>query len=70
TLSNGDIQTGVTAILPHQGNVFKEKVIAASHVINGFGKTMGTIQINELGTIETPILLTNTLSIGTAADAL
>ncbi|WP_400248062.1 P1 family peptidase [Niallia sp. JL1B1071] len=70
TLSNGDIQTGVTAILPHHGNIFKEKVIAASHVINGFGKTMGTIQINELGTIETPILLTNTLSIGTAADAL
>ncbi|WP_312092131.1 P1 family peptidase [Niallia sp.] len=70
TLNNGDAQTGVTAILPHQGNVFKEKVIAASHVINGFGKTIGTIQINELGTIETPILLTNTLSIGTAADAL
>ncbi len=70
TLKNGDTQTGVTTILPHQGNVFKEKVIASSHVINGFGKTMGLMQINELGTIETPILLTNTLSIGAAADAL
>ena len=70
TLSDGDIQTGVTAILPHQGNIFKEKLIASTHIINGFGKTMGTIQINELGTLETPIILTNTLSIGTAADAL
>lgn len=70
TLSEKDTQTGVTAILPHQGNLFKEKLIASSHVINGFGKTMGTIQINELGTLETPIILTNTLSIGTAADAL
>jgi len=70
TLKNGETQTGVTTILPHQGNVFKEKVIASSHVINGFGKTMGLMQINELGTIETPILLTNTLSIGAAADAL
>lgn len=70
TLSDKDIQTGVTAILPHQGNIFKEKLIASSYVINGFGKTMGTIQINELGTLESPIILTNTLSIGTAADAL
>ncbi|RLQ92309.1 DmpA family aminopeptidase [Falsibacillus albus] len=70
TLSDHNMQTGVTAILPHQGNLFKEKLIASSHVINGFGKTMGTIQINELGTIESPIILTNTLSIGTAADAL
>ncbi|UTE79348.1 P1 family peptidase [Rossellomorea sp. KS-H15a] len=70
TLSEKDRQTGVTAILPHQGNLFKEKLISSTHVINGFGKTMGTIQINELGTLETPILLTNTLSIGTAADAL
>lgn len=64
------MQTGVTAIVPHQGNTFKEKLIASSHVINGFGKTMGTIQMEELGVLETPILLTNTLSIGTAADAL
>lgn len=70
TLADKDIQTGVTAILPHQGNVFKEKLIAASHVFNGFGKTIGTIQINELGTLETPIILTNTLSVGIAADAL
>ncbi|RKD21462.1 D-aminopeptidase [Caminicella sporogenes DSM 14501] len=70
TLNHGNIKTGVTAILPHDGNLFKEKVIAASYVLNGFGKTIGTIQINELGTIETPIILTNTLSIGIAAEAL
>lgn len=70
TLSENNMQTGVTAILPHQGNIFKEKLIASSHVINGFGKTMGTIQIMELGTLETPILLTNTLSVGLAADTL
>ncbi|RAZ81398.1 P1 family peptidase [Planococcus halotolerans] len=70
TLSEGNSQTGVTAILPHQGNIFKEKLIASSHVINGFGKTMGTIQMRELGTLETPILLTNTLAVGTAADTL
>ncbi|MDN4525012.1 P1 family peptidase [Fictibacillus fluitans] len=69
TLSEGNMQTGVTAILPHPGNLFKEKLIASSHVINGFGKTMGAIQMQELGVIETPIVLTNTLSIGTAADA-
>ncbi|TWT25896.1 P1 family peptidase [Planomicrobium sp. CPCC 101110] len=70
TLSDGNIQTGVTAILPHPGNVFKEKLVASSHVINGFGKTMGTVQLEELGTLETPILLTNTLSIASAADTL
>ncbi|WNB92348.1 P1 family peptidase [Bacillus sp. NEB1478] len=70
TLSEGGMQTGVTAIIPHPGNTFKEKLIASSHVINGFGKTMGTIQMQELGVLETPIILTNTLSIGTAADAL
>lgn len=70
TLADGMVQTGVTALLPHGGNLFKEKVMAVSHVINGFGKTMGTIQIDELGTIETPIILTNTLGVGIAADAL
>ncbi|SHH19926.1 D-aminopeptidase [Caloranaerobacter azorensis DSM 13643] len=70
TLNNGSVKTGVTAILPHEGNIFKDKVIASSHVINGFGKTIGTIQIEELGTIETPIILTNTLSVGLATDAL
>ena len=70
TLRNGDINTGVTAILPHGGNLFREKVMAASHVINGFGKTVGLMQVQELGTIETPILLTNTLSVGACATAL
>lgn len=69
TLSDGDMQTGVTAILPHQGDLFHDKLIASSHVINGFGKTMGTIQLAELGTLETPIVLTNTLNVGTAANA-
>ncbi|MXQ12156.1 P1 family peptidase [Microvirga makkahensis] len=70
TLREGDINTGVTAVLPHSGNIFRRKVVAASHVINGFGKSTGLVQIDELGTIETPILLTNTLSVGTCATAL
>ena len=71
TLIEGDdIRTGVTAIIPHPGNIFYEKVKAAAVVINGFGKTAGIPQINELGTIETPILLTNTLSVGRVSDAL
>ena len=70
TLREGDINTGVTAILPHGGNLFRRKVTAAAHVINGFGKTVGLTQVQELGTIETPILLTNTLSVGTCATAL
>ncbi|OUQ39093.1 P1 family peptidase [Faecalibacterium sp. An122] len=70
TLSRGGVQTGVTALLPHPGDTFHEKVLAASHVINGFGKTIGLVQIDELGTLETPILFTNTLSVGTAATAL
>ncbi|ASS77141.1 aminopeptidase [Tumebacillus algifaecis] len=70
TLDDGPIKTGVTAILPHGGNLFQDKVLAVAHVINGFGKTTGTIQIEELGTIETPILLTNTLSVGQVSDAL
>ncbi len=49
TLSEAAVQTGVTAILPHGGNLFRDKVMAACHVINGFGKTAGTIQIEELG---------------------
>lgn len=70
TVQNGEINTGVTAIMPHQGNMFQDKVMAASAVINGFGKSMGLVQVEELGTIETPIVMTNTLSIGTAATAL
>ncbi len=64
------VRTGVTAILPHEGNLFQEKVPAAVFVGNGFGKLMGTTQVEELGELETPILLTNTLSVGRAADAL
>ncbi|WP_462408674.1 DmpA family aminopeptidase [Neobacillus sp. Marseille-QA0830] len=55
--------TGVTAILPHNGNLFKEKVTAASYVINGFGKTTGLVQVNELGVLESPIMLTNTFAV-------
>ncbi|MBL0385705.1 P1 family peptidase [Tumebacillus sp. ITR2] len=70
TLSDGAVQTGVTAVVPHPGNLFREKVAAAVHVINGFGKSVGTVQLEELGTLETPILLTNTLSVGTVSEAL
>ena len=70
TLIEGDsIRTGVTAIVPHAGNVFQEKVPAAIVVGNGFGKLVGSTQVDELGTLETPIVLTNTLSVFTAADA-
>ena len=70
TLDNTDVKTGVTAILPHQGNLFKQKVTAASYVMNGFGKSIGLVQIDELGTLETPIVLTNTLSVGDASRGL
>jgi len=65
-----DVRTGVTAILPHGGNMLQEKVPGAVFVGNGYGKLMGLSQVNEFGEIETPILLTNTLSVGRAADAL
>lgn len=70
TLDNGNIKTGVTAIIPHSDNIFREKLISSSYVINGFGKSIGLVQINELGTLETPIILTNTLSVGTCSTAL
>jgi len=71
TLIRGDdIRTGVTAILPHTGNLFREKVAAAVFVGNAFGKLVGSTQINELGEIETPILLTSTLNVWRVADAL
>jgi D-aminopeptidase len=71
TLIKGDsIRTGVTAILPFDGNIFQQKVPAAVFVGNGFGKLAGSTQINELGNIETPIILTNTLNVSTAMDAL
>jgi D-aminopeptidase len=70
TLIEGDnVRTGVTAILPHEGNIFQDKVPAAVYVANGFGKLTGTTQMEELGNLETPIVLTNTLSVPTAADA-
>jgi D-aminopeptidase len=65
-----DVRTGVTAILPHSGNLFREKVPGAIFVGNGFGKLVGSTQVNELGEIETPILLTSTLSVPRVADAL
>lgn len=70
TLKNNNINTGVTVIFPHEGNIFQDKVMAASSVLNGFGKSVGILQIEELGTIETPIIMTNTLSVGTATTAL
>lgn len=71
TIINGDnIRTGITAILPHSGNLFQQKVPAAVFVGNGFGKLAGSTQVNELGEIETPILLTSTLSVPKAADFL
>ncbi|MEQ8765280.1 MAG: P1 family peptidase [Planctomycetota bacterium] len=71
TLIRGDdVRTGVTAIWPHGGNLVKSKVPAAAVVGNGYGKAAGFLQVQELGTIETPIVLTNTLSVGTAVEAL
>src|SRR5438876_2196318 len=71
TVIRGDnVRTGVTAILPHGGNLFQQKVPAAVFVGNGFGKIIGTTQIEELGEIETPILLTSTLNVPRVADAL
>src|SRR5918911_3362032 len=70
TLIKGDgVRTGVTAVLPHGGNLFQEKVPAAVFVGNGFGKLTGSTQVQELGEIETPILLTNTLNVPRVADA-
>ncbi len=70
TLIKGDsIRTGVTAILPHSGNLFQQKVTAALYVGNGFGKLAGTTQVKELGNIESPVILTNTLNVATAINA-
>src|SRR5258705_1071137 len=70
TLVRGEnIRTGVTAILPHSGNLFREKVPGAVFIGNGFGKLAGSTQVNELGEIESPILLTSTLSVPRVADA-
>lgn len=69
TIIEGDsIRTGVTAILPHDGNLFQQKVPAAVYVGNGFGKAAGFLQVQELGNLETPIVLTNTLAVGRALE--
>ena len=70
TRRDGNIQTGCTAILPHDGNLYRHKVPAAVEIINGFGKSAGLVQVQELGSLETPILLTNTFAVGTGVNAL
>lgn len=70
TVDDDRHKTGVTVIIPAPGNLFTHKLTASAHVINGFGKTCGTVQVQELGTLETPIALTNTLNVGKAADAI
>jgi len=69
TLATGALQTGVSVIRPHGGDPFTHKVPAAAVVINGFGKSVGLLQLNELGVLETPIALTNTFSVGAIATA-
>ncbi len=69
-IKGDDIRTGVTAIVPHQGNIFRNKVPAAIYVGNGFGKLAGVTQVRELGNIETPIILTNTLSVAAGIEGL
>ncbi|WP_316858135.1 P1 family peptidase [uncultured Cohaesibacter sp.] len=70
TLSDGAVQTGVSVIHPVPNSPFENKCAAACHVFNGFGKSVGLMQVEELGQLETPIVLTNTLSVGTASSAL
>ncbi|MCU0358727.1 MAG: P1 family peptidase, partial [Cyclobacteriaceae bacterium] len=69
-IEGANVRTGITAILPHDGNLFQEKVPAAIFVGNGFGKLAGSTQVKELGNLETPIVLTNTLSVATAMEGL
>ena len=70
TIAEGNHNTGVTIIMPCEDNMFRSKLTAASFVLNGFGKTQGLVQVDELGTLETPIALTNTLNVGRVHDAL
>ena len=70
TVDEGNCHTGVTVVLPHKRNPFTEKLTAASCVFNGYGKTLGLVQVDELGTLETPIALTNTLNVGKVHDAM
>jgi D-aminopeptidase len=69
TLADGDVQTGVTVVRPHGGDPFRDKVPAAAVVLNGFGKSVGLVQVRELGVLETPIALTNTYSVPAVAQA-
>ena len=69
-ISGDDVRTGVTAIRPHGGNLYRDRVPAAIHVGNGFGKLLGVTQVRELGELETPVLLTCTLCVWRAADAM
>src|SRR2546426_6384172 len=70
SLRSGALRTGVTAILPHGRDLYREKVTAACAVLNGYGKSIGLLQVEELGTVETPILITSTLNVPRVADAL
>ncbi|MBR5126570.1 MAG: P1 family peptidase [Oscillospiraceae bacterium] len=70
TVDNDRHKTGVTVVLPCEDDIFRSKMVAACHVLNGFGKTAGLMQIQELGTLESPIALTNTLNVGLVHDAL
>lgn len=69
TLAEGDVQTGVTVVLPHGGDLYRDRVPAAGVVLNGFGKSVGLMQVEELGVLETPIALTNTFSVPAVAAA-
>ena len=70
TVESGNQHTGVTVIVPGEGNPFLKKYLASAYVHNGFGKTCGLVQVQEIGTLETPIALTNTLNVGKVADAM
>ncbi|MBP0618694.1 P1 family peptidase [Cupriavidus consociatus] len=69
TLAQDAVQTGVTVIRPHPGDMYRDKVPAAATVLNGFGKSVGLVQVDELGVLETPVALTNTFSVGAVAQA-
>lgn len=70
TIDTDNIKTGVTVVIPRKENIYLNKLIASSYVLNGYGKTAGLVQIEELGTLESPIALTNTLNVGLVHDAL
>jgi len=69
TLAEGDVQTGVTVVRPHPGDAYRDRVPAAAVVLNGFGKSVGLVQVEELGVLETPVALTNTYSVAAVAQA-